>query len=57
MGKNISLTPSVIHFKMHQCTNKFPSGERGKTLTVLSTNGNLQWSTLKDFIRANDDLI
>ena len=57
MGKNSSLTPSVMRFKMHQCTNKLPSEDREKTLTVLSTNGNLQWSTSKDFIRANEDLI
>jgi len=59
MDKNSSLTPSVMHFKMHQCTNKLPSGDREKTLTVLSTkaNGNLQWSISKDFIRANDNLI
>lgn len=42
MGKNSSLTPSVMRFKMHQCTNKLPSEDREKTLTVLSTNGNLQ---------------
>ena len=59
MVKNSSLTPSVMHFKMHQCTNELPSGDRDKTLTVLSTkaNGNLQWSTPKDFIRAKDNLI